>query len=360
MEVQSKKLVEEIKSEITSSGPMPFSRFMELCLYHPDYGYYMSERSATGRSGDFYTAPHVHRLFGATVANWIMGRAKNSGRPYHDILELGSGNGQLAEDMIASWEESSVEAMPNLTLVEGNPHRRASLEKKFSGHNVTIIGPESWEAIQPFHGFVVANEFFDALPVRIITRVEGKLFEVMVTYGQDGFVEMLEPYSTDDPFLVRILETLPEGYRTEYSDGWQSWLDSINTKLLTGAVLIFDYGETSHTISFPWRDEGSLRCYRGHQVDRTPLSFPGEKDITANVNFDLLQWWAEDLGFSSEPLRTQSSFLIRAGILDLLMEIIEDDHQNGEPSPDWLQVKNLIHDESGFGEIFKVQVLVKG
>jgi SAM-dependent MidA family methyltransferase len=360
MEEQSKKLVVDIKSEIASTGPMPFSRFMELCLYHPDHGYYMSERSATGRSGDFYTAPHAHRLFGATVANWIMSRAEDIGRPCHDILELGSGNGQLAEDMIASWEESRVESIPNLTLVEGNPHRRASLEEKFSGRNVTIIGPEDWEGIQPFHGFVVANEFFDALPVRVITRVEGELFEVMVTHGQDGFAEALEPYSTDDPLLARVLDTLPEGYRTEYSDGWQSWLKSISSKLLTGVLLIFDYGETSHTISLPWRDEGSLRCYRGHQVDRDPFTFPGDKDITANVNFDLLRWWAEDLGFSSEPLRTQSSFLIRAGILDLLVEIVEDDNQNQKPSSDWLQVKNLIHDESGFGEIFKVQVLVKG
>jgi len=351
---QKSDLKQIIASEILEKGLMPFSRYMELCLYHPRLGYYQRQEPTTGPAGDFYTAPHVHALFGRTIGAWIQKMVADTGMEEVTILELGPGNGQLARDIMDCWDKNQPPL--SMILVEEAGPRRRDLEARFTSDPVRVVGPIELDDLSPFNGVVLANEFFDALPLRIFTRTEDLIREVFVDHDNDGFNETLLPVDIDGA-MGKMLENLPENIRTEASDLWQPWLNRIARVLDCGKLLILDYGEPTEGLMVPWRAAGSLRCYRRHQVDTDPFESPGEKDITAHVNFSLLQHWGEDAGFEFRAFTSQSSFLIKNGILEMLAQTM-DKLPEREATGLWLTIKNLIH-EDGMGEVFKVMVLEK-
>lgn len=353
----SQTLENIIRQEILENGPIPFARYQELCLYHPGLGYYQRQEPATGPSGDFYTAPHVHALFGRTIGQWIHNVASRAGWDKVTVLELGPGNGQLAHDIITHWEGGKHEL--SMILVEEAGPRRRDLEARFHGSPVQVVDSGEVNNIEPFEGVVLANEFFDALPLRVFQRQDGRAYEVFVDLEEEEFKEVLRRPDKPDEILDAFLAELPEGFRTEVSVLYKPWLQSVSRVLRKGKILIIDYGEVTDGLKVPWRSGGTLRCYRRHQVDNDPYDSPGEKDITAHVNFDLLELWAKEAGLQRVSLVSQASFLIRAGILELLSAQMEKlDERQGTGL--WLTVKNLVHDEEGMGEVFKAMVLRKG
>jgi SAM-dependent MidA family methyltransferase len=355
MTEQKNDLSQIIASEIQGKGPMPFSRYMELCLYHPSLGYYQRQEPTTGPAGDFYTAPHVHALFGRTIGAWIQQMASDAGLKEFTILELGPGNGQLSRDILDHWDKG--QSTLSIVLVEEAGPRRRDLEARFANDPVRVVEPVELDDLDPFDGVVLANEFFDALPLRVFTRTQDLVREVFVDHDKDGFKETLLTAECDGR-LCELLESLPEGFRTEASGLWQPWLQRVERVLNRGQLLILDYGESTEGLIVPWRERGSLRCYRRHQVDTDPYDSPGEKDITAHVNFSLLRHWGEDAGFTFRSLTSLSSFLIKGGILEMLAQSM-DNLPEKEATGLWLTVKNLIH-EDGMGEVFKAMVLEKG
>jgi SAM-dependent MidA family methyltransferase len=361
MSEASNPLLEIVAKEIEKEGPIPFSRYMELCLYHPRHGYYQRGLTVTGKEGDFYTSPHVHQFFGATIARWIECRCRELQLKDPGLLELGPGNGQLIQDILDLWTADPPDRDFSLTLVEGSPPQREYLSLKFSSVGINVLSPDEWNAVPSFDGIVIANEFFDALPLQIIARADGELKEIYVDLDNGNPRETIVPLDLRQPdsTLTKILETLPEGHRMEVSIGWRDWLKRVAEKLDKGSLVIIDYGDTQEALTTPWRMSGTLRCYSRHTVDTNPYQDPGEKDITAHLNFSLIEDWAVELGFTLDTFTSQSSYLIRAGILDLLAERMEGREGEPEVMKEWLTIKNLIHDEGGMGEIFKVMVLNK-
>lgn len=354
MTEQKNDLNQIIANEIREKGPISFSRYMELCLYHHRLGYYQRQEPTTGPGGDFYTAPHVHALFGRTIGAWIQRMASNAGLEEITVLELGPGNGQLARDILDHWGKGH--SRLSMVLVEEAGPRRRDLEARFANDPVQVVGPIELDDLSLFEGVVLANEFFDALPLRVFTRTGNLIKEVFVDHDKNGFKETLLPMEVGGR-IGEVLENLPDGFRTEASDLWQPWLQRIARVLNRGQLLILDYGEPTEGLIVPWRMAGSLRCYHRHQVDADPYDSPGKKDITAHVNFSLLRHWGEDAGFEFRSLTSQSSFLIKGGILEMLAQSM-DNLPEREATGLWLTVKNLIHEE-GMGEVFKVMVLEK-
>ncbi|MGD8352577.1 MAG: SAM-dependent methyltransferase [Pseudomonadota bacterium] len=348
------ELSKVIAAEISEKGPIPFSRYMELCLYHPHFGYYQRQEPVTGPSGDFYTAPHVHALFGRTIAAWIQKTVEKQSLKNVTILELGPGNGQLARDILDGWD--SAQRPVSLILVEEGGPKRRDLQARFADDPVKLVEPEELDQLEPIQGVVLANEFFDALPLRIFTRTGDAVKEVFVDKSTDGFVEVLKPAEVTG-IVAQLVEALPEGFRTEVSDLWQSWLERISRVIRRGQLLVLDYGESVEGLIVPWRANGSLRCYRRHQVDTDPYEAPGEKDITAHVNYSLFRHYAEEAGFNFRSLTSQSSFLIKGGILEMLAQKMEKLPEK-DATGLWLTVKNLVH-EDGMGEVFKAMILEK-
>jgi len=349
-------LEEIISREILKDGPIPFSRFMELCLYHTEHGYYQQERAVTGGAGgDFYTAPHVHELFGQTITGWARKEAERMGLDEVTLVELGPGNGHLAQDILDSWGEGPCRV--EMILVEASCPRKRELESRFRGRPVRVLSPEELDGLDPVRGFVLANEFFDALPFRIFENRGGDVFEIHVQPGQGVFEEVLLPLRDVQENFRPLLNAIPEGFRTELSPEWEDWIFRISRVLEKGRFLIIDYGEFTDGLIVPWRMGGTMRCFHRHQVDTVPYEKPGLKDITAHVNFSFLKDSALSAGFGLGTYTTQSSFLIRNGILDLIGERMERVGEE-EGVKLWLSVKNLVHDE-GMGEIFKAMVLEK-
>ena len=350
-----------IAEEIRRNGPLPFSRYMEICLYDRTFGYYSQSGPRTGKEGDYYTSPHVHELFGTTVSRWLQKELDGLGIDKPTLLELGPGNGQLAEDVINDWKKEG-KPQPELILVEESLPSRELLAGRFAKEPVTIYSPDEWDSLPGFSGAVIANEFFDALPLRLLERQEGCLCEVYVDLAGGSLTELLIPVNNSDlePDILKMAMDLPPGHRTAFAPGWRSWLDRVSDKLVLGVLLVIDYGDVFEALNVPWRKEGTLRCFKKHEVVSDPFIEPGQMDITAHVNFTLIMDWARKSGFLVDRLQTQSSFLIRAGILNILA--MRDVAQDQDPAGagEWLAVKNLIHDEAGMGEVFKVLALKKG
>jgi len=362
MSTAENPLMEIIADEIVRDGPISFARYMELCLYHPQHGYYQRGLTVTGREGDFYTSPHVHRFFGASIALWIEARCRELEIEKPAVVELGPGNGQLSRDILDQWATEPPGMEFSLTLVEGSGAQREYLSGLLSPDGADVLSPEDWDAIPSFDGIVIANEFFDALPLQILARENGELRQVRVEVENGALREilaLLEPEQLDDA-LAGAAQALPEGHRMEFSSGWRDWLERIGEKLNTGSLLIIDYGDTLEALTAPWRRSGTLRCYSQHRVDSDPFEDPGNKDITAHLNFTLMEAWARELGFVVDLFTSQSSYLVRAGILDLLARLMEGKEDDPETVKEWLTIKNLIDDEGGMGEVFKVMVLSKG
>jgi SAM-dependent MidA family methyltransferase len=344
-----------ILDEIREKGPIPFSRYMELCLYHPDLGYYQRSEFITGPSGDFYTAPHVHALFGQTVGNTIGKMSEEMDLEEVTVLELGPGNGQLAQDILDAWNDKRRPL--SLILVEESGPGKRDLEARFEGRPVRVLSPSEVDNLEPFKGAVLANEFFDALPLRIFASTDNGIMEAFVAQENGCFTEELLPVNEIPEGFDEILDDLPLGYRVEISSHWKPWITKTAHVLSRGRLFIIDYGEFTDGLVVPWRMGGTLRCFRRHQVDTEPYENPGEKDITAHVNFSLLKGLALEAGFSLRSYTSQASFLIKSGILEMLAKQMETLPER-EATGLWLTVKNLVHDE-GMGEIFKVMVLEK-
>ena len=349
-----KKTLEEIiYKEIREKGPIPFSRYMEMCLYHPELGYYQRQAHITGPAGDFFTAPHVHALFGQTLAAWIRGEALKKNFKKVTVLELGPGNGQLAQDILDHWDPKGPQL--SLILVEASGPRKMDLEARFEGQPVRVLAPGEIDNLDPVDGVVLANEFFDALPLRILESRDNAVMEVHVGQKDGNLEEILLPVAELSERFSDLLTDLPKGFRTEISSEWSPWIKKASRVLNRGHLVIIDYGEYTDGLVVPWRMGGTLRCYQRHQVDTNPYENPGEKDITAHVNFSFLKDIALETGFTLRSYTTQSSFLIKGGILELLAKQMEQLPEN-EATGLWLTVKNLIHEE-GLGEIFKALVL---
>ncbi len=347
-----------IAQMISRDGPLPFSRYMDICLYDSDFGYYSQASPRTGREGDFYTSPHVHELFGATLSRWLRMELEVMGIGEPTLVELGPGNGQLADDVLNEWKKVG-DRRPDLILVEESQPGRALLARRFENAPVSILSPDDWSSLPVFAGAVIANEFFDALPLQLLERRDDGLMEVCVDLADGSLTEVLLPVDNDtlDPAVPEMSEALPPGHRMAFAPGWKKWLELVSAKLGSGILLAIDYGDVFEALNVPWRREGTLRCFYKHQVVSDPFIEPGRMDITAHVNFTLLMNWARESGFSVDRLQTQSSFLIRAGILDLLAGGEEGYSENPALAKEWLAVKNLVHDEGGMGETFKVLVL---
>ncbi len=257
-------LVDRITGEIESHGPIPFARFMELALYEPSFGYYRKDPQPFGVSGDFYTAEQVQPVFGELMESFVAQLAVGKGADF-SVFELGAGRLEMAP-ALACWN--------------------------YRGYDF-----DSEELPSQMHGLVLANEFFDALPVHVLRRQADAWCELCVQAANGRF-----EFTTIDklsPQLARYAEIygrlIPDGGLLEINLAASAWLARIDSFLQTGYLLVIDYGYQFRELSrFPY---GSLMSYRKHFAVEDILARPGQQDITAHVNLTALTDDALRLGF---------------------------------------------------------------
>jgi len=296
---------------------VPFRRFMEVALYHPEFGYYRQPRDPFGRGGDFYTAEQIQPAFGILMAQRVRQLFRAMGEPSEfTVVEPGAGRREMA-DAFAEWRYVSID-------IEGG------------------------ELPEAFAGVVFANEFFDALPVTAAVFEGGVFRELLVDFDGERFTWKTSPgvdARTED-YLRRYFPSPEEGMRYEVNLDALDWMKRIAERLTFGYVIAIDYGYTRReSVRFP---AGTLMGYRRHAAHENVLEEPGERDITAHVNFTALEEAGAALGLRTEAFETLAQTILKAGEADQFAAVLACGAQ--------LQLKTLLF---GMGETFRVLVQKK-
>lgn len=353
----SNHLSEKIAGIIRERGPITFERFMDICLYDPEYGYYTSRQLPVGREGDFYTSPHLHPVFGRLIGRQVEEMWEKMGRGRFTLVEMGAGRGYLAADMLGYLREREIFAGLRYIVVELNPRVReqqASQLREFEG---LVTWVSSLSEIRGVRGCVLSNELLDAFPVHVVV-MEEELGEVYVGYADGRLREEIGPLSTPvlAEYFSRMGIRLQSGYRTEVNLRVASWLGEIDESLEEGFVLTVDYGYTGREYYSEDRNRGTLMCYSRHQFSEDPLVRIGEQDITAHVDFSALKRWGEERGIKTLGYTSQGAFLMSSGLDEEIQRLVSS-------SRDYLfeaaKIKGLILPQ-GMGESHMVMIQYKG
>jgi NADH dehydrogenase [ubiquinone] 1 alpha subcomplex assembly factor 7 len=299
----------ELKKLIASSGPMPVWRYMELCLTHPRYGYYIS-RDPLGREGDFTTSPEISQMFGELLGLWAASLWRALGTPEQlRLIELGPGRGTLMADALRALRVlPPLQQALHVHLVEINPVLRDRQAAALSG-----VPNISWHAdldeVPPGPCVIFANEFFDVLPVHQMVKRDDGWHERTVEIGADSefnFGTAVEAVPRFELLLPPLVRAAPLGAIFE----WRRDTEIMKIALRVregGAALIVDYG---HTRS----DAGDTFQAIARHSFADPLKNPGQADVTAHVDFQALAQAAEDVGARVHGPVSQGEFLKRLGI----------------------------------------------
>ncbi len=295
-----------IAARIREGGPMPVAEYMALCLSHPEHGYYIT-RDPLGKAGDFTTAPEISQIFGEMIGLWLAQAWMDRGSPAPFVLaELGPGRGTLMADILraAARVEGFAEAA-DVWLVEISPALRRKQWESLGAHQPRWA--DDIDGLPEGPLFLVANEFFDALPVRQFTVADGALCERMVGLLNDRFAFGLSPPlgSADElPSGTEegaVYETCPQG---------RAIAAGIGERLAAsgGVALVVDYGHAAVRAS-----GDTLQAMQDHAY-ADPLDAPGEADLTAHVDFIALSKAAEGAGATGWGVRGQGALLDWLGI----------------------------------------------
>ena len=313
-----------IREEIASGGPLPFRRFMELALYHPQYGYYRRARDPFGKSGDFYTAAQLQPVFGILIAAAVRALWEEFGRPADfAVVDLGAGRAEMAA-AFSEWRYVPVDMS------------RGALPERFTG-------------------VVFANEFFDALPVDAAVW-RGGGFRQMLVGLEDGRFRWVEggavaPEAAE--YIARYLAPCEEGCLVEIDLEALAWIERIARSIERGCLLTIDYGYTRRERArFP---QGTLMSYRRHSALEDVLAEPGERDITAHVCFTALEEHGRRCGLAPVRFETLAQTLLEAGKADEFAAALAAESPAAEAARR-LQLKTLLF---GMGETFRTLLLRK-
>lgn len=361
------ELIAEIASEITRTGPITFARFMDLALYHPQYGYYVrplagSDSERIGWSGDFYTSSDVHPFLAHALAKQAKQIDEFLGRPAcFTVIEMGPGKGFLARDFLAACQAygESFNARLHYILIERSPAMRM-LQQEALAPYMNRTGLVTWLAsldevpAGSIDGLFLSNELVDAFPVHRVTMAQGRLRELYVAWNGDRFQECPGPLST--PLLAdyfdRLGLALGEGFRTEVNLEAVCWMERVALAMARGVVITIDYGHTAQDLYGPLRPHGTLLCYYHQTASDDPYTRVGEQDMTAHVDFSSLATAGEAAGLSVTGFTNQMSFLIALGMEEMLETLAPD-------SPEFAGAIHLLRPE-GMGRTFKILVQHKG
>lgn len=293
----------EIAELIRKEGAISIERYMALCLGHPTHGYYMT-RDPLGALGDFTTAPEISQMFGELLGVWSIAAWQTLGAPRSfALVELGPGRGTLMADVLRTLrKQSQMATAAQVHLVETSPVLREAQRLTLGAHAANVTWHDSIETLPACPAIVLANEFFDALPMRQLEYHEGWC-ERLVDIGPDG------------NFCFRLSDTLAPGPEAETgaiqerSPASLDIMQALASRLSArgGVLLAVDYGYATPAFG------DTLQALSRHRF-ADPLAAPGEADLTAHVDFTALADCARGAGAAVFPLLTQHTLLTRLGL----------------------------------------------
>ncbi len=369
----------------SQSQQITFADYMDMVLYHPEYGYYSTNAVNIGfEGGDFFTSSHLGSDFGELLGKQFFQMWEILGKPIpFSLVEMGAGQGILASHILKyiHLQHPDFSATLEYIIVEKSVTLRQEQQRYLQEYrvrwcNLDEIPPNS------INGCFFSNELVDAMPVHQFMLEAGELREIYVTTpnmvtdrgieGQEvsspsplSFIEVTGELST--PQLAKYFDLVgidltaniyPEGYRSEINLAVLDWLSIVADCLQRGYVLTIDYGYPAHRYYNPRRSQGTLQCYYQHCHHNNPYINIGQQDITAHVDFTALGCWGKQCGLDQVGLTQQALFLMALGLSERLASISDQKQPIGE----LLQRRQALHqliDPTGLGS-FSVLVQSKG
>jgi SAM-dependent MidA family methyltransferase len=342
---EESSLSELIDMQIRTDGPMSIAQYMALCLTHPRRGYYTAA-DPLGAAGDFITAPEISQMFGELIGFFIVNLWQQMGEPKSfTLLELGPGRGTLMQDALraATRAPGFADAL-HLQLFESNPDLRAQQATRLAAYN-PYWTPEI-DAVGDDPLFVIANEFFDALPIHQFVRGADAWHERQVGLRDGRRSFGLSPAVIPDHVLPEAVRDAGPGAVYEANLAGIDVMQRLGRTIAAqrGALLAIDYGYGQT------RTGETLQAVSRHAY-ADPLAAPGAADLSAHVDFAALARVAEAAGLTAQPLTPQGIFLRRLGIAERAEMLIQ---ANPGEAANIAAALHRLTDPGAMGELFKV------
>ncbi|PIE15334.1 MAG: methyltransferase [Rhodobacterales bacterium] len=334
-----------LRDIISQQGPISLADYMAECLLHPDFGYYAT-RDPFGETGDFVTAPEISQMFGellglALAQAWL----DQGAHTRFTLAELGPGRGTLMADLLrATRSVPGFHDAAQVVLVEASDTLRACQRDRLLGHDpgYDVVWTDHAADLPQQPLYLIANEFFDALPIRQFVRQGPGWCERRIGASETGLTLGLAPM-TQHPALAYRLDDTRDGDIVETCPSASGIMGEIGERIQTygGAALIIDYGD--------WRALGdTFQALKDH-APADPLIHPGQADLTAHVDFEALTR-ATPSAFTK--LTPQGVFLERLGITDRARALARS--LSGEPLGAHIAAHRRLTHPSEMGTLFKV------
>ncbi|MDY6902969.1 MAG: class I SAM-dependent methyltransferase [Cyanobacteriota bacterium] len=377
------QLYQEITNRITASPQqrITFAEYMDLALYHSEYGYYSQKANDLGKQGDFFTSVHLGADIGEMLAIQFVEMWEILGKPESfDLIEMGAGQGYLAADILKYIQQEYPGFFKTLKyrIVEKSIGLKQLQQQRLKEFDITWCELEQIPN-NSITGCFFSNELVDAFPVHQFKIENGELQEIYVTINKQSEIEISTPSSpsspsnlfteiTDKPSTPELVDYLnsleininqyPDGYRSEINLAALEWLSVVADRLQRGYVLTIDYGYIKNRYYNPRRDRGTLQCYTQHHRHNDPYINIGQQDITAHVDFTALEKNGDRLGLEKIGLTQQGLFLMALGLGERVASL----SQSNQPLSTILKRRDSLHqllDPMGLGG-FHVLVQAKG
>ena len=327
-------------------------KFIDYCLYNKKEGYYIN-KNPFGIKGDFVTAPNISRLYSEMLAIWTISFWESLGCPKKfNLIELGAGNGEMMKIMIESFKKFPVFLKCcNIMIYEKSPRLILEQKKKIEFKNIKWI--KNFKNLKKFPNIFLANEFFDALPIKQFIKKKNKWFEKKVKKEKNGEFKLVDSITNIKSLEKKIGINLTSNQKIiEFSPLAFKFLNILSKKInsFEGGLLIIDYGY------FEKKMRNSLQSVYKHSFNNI-FDNLSKSDITYSLNFFLLKKIAKKLNLNVAGLTDQGSFLTNLGILHRA-EIMSNNLKFTKKADIYYRLKRLI-DKDLMGGLFKVMFLTK-
>ncbi len=329
-------------------GWIPFSHFMQLALYSPQYGYYTGGSHKIGASGDFITAPTLSPLFGQTLARQLQSLLPQTAG---NVYEFGAGTGNLAATLLNALSGS---LSGHYYIIELSPE----LAERQRQH-ILAFAPDMADKVihlaelpASLDGIVIGNEVLDAIPCEVVQHQDNEYYQMGVCHNGQHFAWQQRPIVS--PTLAQLAEQYfpaNQPYTSELHPAQYAFIHTLSEKLTCGAIIMIDYGFDAAQYYHSQRDQGTLIGHYRHHSIHNPFYWVGLTDLPAHINFTDIAQAGTDAGLDLIGYTTQAHFLLNLGITEILEAKADTE------SVEYIREASNIHKLVGqheMGELFKV------
>ena len=335
--------------KIKNNKSFTLDKFIEESLYNKTSGYYM-KKNPFGKKGDFITSPNISVLFSEMIAIWVVSFWQNLGCPKKfNLVELGAGNGEMMKVLVNTFDKfPKFKNSCSIKILERSKLLQKKQKNNINKKNIQWLNDLS--ELDNLPCIFLANEFFDALPIKQFIKKERKWFERHVRFFNNKFEYFDVPFDMEK-FEKKIKFKISKQQSfIEYSPQSTEYLKIINNKIKSnnGGILIIDYAYIDKKM------KNTLQAVSKHKYCDVLEGF-GNSDITYNLSFNLLNRMIKELSTLTTMNTTQGEFLIKLGILERA-EMLSKKMLFSEKADIYFRIKRLI-DKNQMGELFKVMLI---